>query len=469
VLARRWAADPAAPALAAGEGHRSAGGLDEASAVAAGRLAALGVGPGDRLVWACRPGLAATEVLLGALRLGAVAVPLNPAVPPAEADAVVRQVAPALAVADDPAAVAGLGSTPVRPPSLSGVRPDGSVPLDAAGPGAPALVVFTSGTTGPAKGAVLTQGNLAAGTAALAEAWAWEPADRLLLTLPLTHVHGLVAGLLGSLAAGAGVVLLGRFEAGEVLEAVGRERATLFFGVPTMYHRLAAHPEVARLGRLRLCVSGSAPLAPVLWHRMAEAAGVQILERYGMTETLLTLSNPLSGPRRPGTVGRPLPGVRVRVGDGAEGAGGEGELFVAGPTVFAGYWGRPEATAAVLSDGWFRTGDLVRTEPDGAFVIEGRRDDLIICGGHNVHPTEVEDVLLAHPAVAEAAVAGRPSDEWGQQVEAWVVADGPGLDPAEVVAFCAARLAPYKVPTALHPVAELPRNALGKVQRRALS
>ncbi|HUA96343.1 MAG TPA: AMP-binding protein, partial [Acidimicrobiales bacterium] len=332
------------------------------------------------------------------------------------------------------------------------------------------------GTTGAPKGAVLSHGNVAAGTAALISAWRWEPSDRLVLALPLFHVHGLCAGLLGTLAAGGSAVLQGRFEPDGVLEAVRRDRASLFFGVPTMYHRILATGQASDLARLRLSVSGSAPLPAPLWERV-RADGTAVLERYGMTETLLTVSNPYDGERRPGTVGFPLPGVEVRLeGDCAppnSGAaplaeGESGTLLVRGPSVFSGYWDRPAATAECFEGDWFRTGDVMSVGSDGYLSVRGRRIDVIISGGYNVYPAEVEDVLLAHPGVAEAVVTGTPSDEWGEVVTAWVVAAGEPVAPADLQAFAAERLAPYKRPRAVWVVDALPRNAMGKVLRSEL-
>ncbi len=337
--------------------------------------------------------------------------------------------------------------------------PAGEQPLlDAATPDDPALIVFTSGTTGRPKGAVLTHGNLAAGARSLHEAWAITGDDRLVLALPLFHVHGLCAGLMTTLAAGASVVLVSPFDPAIIAQLAAR--STLFFGVPTMYHRLLEQGHARALTPLRLCVSGSAPLAPALWHRLHDGAGIEVLERYGMTETLLTLSNPLIGERRPGTVGLPLPGVSARLE--------VDELHVSGPTVFSGYWERPAATDDAFDGRWFRTGDLASSDGDGYFTIRGRRGDLIISGGHNVYPAEVEDVLLAHPAVAEVAVVGTPSDEWGEAVTAFVVPAETPFPEGAVLAFAAERLSGFKRPRVVHLVASLPRTALGKVQRSAL-
>jgi malonyl-CoA/methylmalonyl-CoA synthetase len=280
------------------------------------------------------------------------------------------------------------------------------------------------------------------------------------------HAHGLCVGVYGTLLAGASAVLLPDFEPAGVLDAADRHRASLFFGVPTMYHRLAGSPRAGRLGHLRLCVSGSAPLAADLHRRIAEVAGTAVLERYGMTETLMNTSNPYEGERRPGTVGFPLPGVEVDLA-------ADGEILVRGPNVFDGYWERPAATAEAFvpsADGgrpWFRTGD-VGTVDDGYLTIRGRSKELVISGGFNVYPGEVEDVLVTHPAVVEVAVTGSPSDEWGEVVTAWVVADGAAPSAEELAEFAADRLAAYKRPRIVHVVDRLPRNALGKLVRGKL-
>ena len=245
-----------------------------------------------------------------------------------------------------------------------------------------------------------------------------------------------------------------------MLDAAAQHEGTLFFGVPTMYRRLLESGRARELARLRVCVSGSAPLPPELFGELASSAGIEPLERYGMTETLLTLSNPLDGERRPGTVGFPLPRVETRVED-------DGALWVRGPSVFSGYWERPAANAECMVEGWFRTGDIVSVDDDGYFSIRGRSGDVIISGGFNVYPAEVENVLLSHAGVVEVAVSGTPSAEWGEAVTAWVVADG-GLDVGELLTYAAARLAPYKRPRSVRLLDALPRNAMGKVLRTEL-
>jgi acyl-CoA synthetase (AMP-forming)/AMP-acid ligase II len=340
--------------------------------------------------------------------------------------------------------------------------------IDNTGPDEPALIGFTSGTTGAPKGAVLTHANLLANAESLRLAWRWTPDDRLVHALPLFHGHGLCAALFGSLNAGASAVLMGGFDSGAVVDAVAEHRGTLFFGVPTMYHRLAASGRASGLGRLRLAVSGSAALPAELHREIERASGAVVLERYGMTETLLTVSNPVHGPRRPGSIGFPLPGTEVVLGDEHGGAGqGGAELRVRGPTVFAGYFNRPAQTAERFDGEWFVTGDIGVVE-DGYVRLLGRVTEVVISGGHNVYPAEVEDVLSRFPDVAEVAVSGTPSDEWGEVVTAWVVATSSKLDVEALLQHAAAELAPYKRPRIVRQVDSLPRNSMGKVMRRSL-
>ncbi len=296
-------------------------------------------------------------------------------------------------------------------------------------PDAPAVLGYTSGTTGRAKGALLLQRNLLANIQAITQAWRWTADDRLLLTLPLFHAHGLMVGMHGTLLAGASVVLRRKFDAVDVLTTINADPAvTMFFGVPTMYGRLLAEAE--RLNEpprhLRLYVSGSAPLGPQVFAEFERVFGQRILERYGMTETIMNMTNPYNGERRPGTVGAPYPGQEARVVGVADREplpdGEIGEIEVRGPHVFAGYWNRLDATTEAFSaDGWFKTGDLGWRSADGYFTITGRARELIISGGYNIYPREVEDVLADYPAVAEVAVLGAPDADLGEQVVAVIV------------------------------------------------
>jgi malonyl-CoA/methylmalonyl-CoA synthetase len=343
-----------------------------------------------------------------------------------------------------------------------------------------AMILYTSGTTGRSKGAMITHGNVMATVTGLLAAWAWEPADRLLLTLPLFHTHGLVVGLHCALAAGATVELRRRFEAAAVLAELLQGTASLFFGVPTLYVRLVDElrksGDRSALARMRLFCSGSAPLAPETFEAFRELTGHAILERYGMTETGMNLSNLYAGARVPGSVGTPLPGVSARIVD-AQGLdlfpGNEGELLVRGGNVFPGYWQAPEKTAeSFLHDDlgrrWFRTGDLARQDPEtGFFTLLGRRTELIISGGFNIYPREIEELLQSYPGVREAAVVGRAHPEWGEVPEAFLVVDRE-IDTNELIAWSRGQLAAFKVPRTIHIVDTLPRNALGKVQKHLL-
>ncbi|WP_433044107.1 AMP-binding protein [Dactylosporangium sp. CS-033363] len=362
-------------------------------------------------------------------------------------------------------------------------RPDlfpGAVPVDVAresGNGYPepaadvcALVMYTSGTTGNPKGVELTHGAVEAGLDALAEAWDWTADDRLVHGLPLFHVHGLILGVLGALRHGSPLTHTGRPRPA----AYAAARGTLYFGVPTVWSRICQEPAAARALRpARLLVSGSAPLPAPVFERLYALTGHKPVERYGMTETLITISSRADGERRPGQVGVPVTGVRTRLlaEDGTEAPrDGEtiGELLVKGPMLLRRYRGQP-AEAARTPDGWFRTGDLARIAPDGWHRIVGRAStDLIKCGGYRIGAGEVEDALLAHPAVREAAVIGVPDEDLGEAVTAFVVADAPVAE-RDLIDFVAGHLNAHKRPRAVHFVAALPRNAMGKVQKKRLA
>jgi len=467
---RRAEEAPDRPALwAAGSGWLTRGALERDSRRVAGRFHRAGLAPGDRVLCSAATSMELVVAYLAALRLGLVVVPANTAYLEREIAHVVGDAEPRAAIVDDPAR--GEWARKAAGGDLLVVGPEADLPdadppeLDLAGRGDPALLCYTSGTTGAPKGAVLRHGNLLASAQALRLAWRWTEGDRLVLALPLFHIHGLGVGLHGTLLAGASAVLLPRFDVDPVLDAVRDHRATLFFGVPTMYARLAGSPRAGELAALRLLVSGSAALPPTVFERLAERAGQRVLERYGMTETIMNVSNPHDGERRPGTVGLPLPGVELRLADG------DGEVLLRGPNVFGGYWRNPQATAEAFdADGWFRTGDLGSLDERGYLRIEGRSKELIITGGYNVHPREVEELLLEHPAVAEVAVVGTPSEEWGEVVTAFVVpadhADPP--DPQELLAFAGGRLAAFKRPRLVRYLEALPRNALGKVLKHEL-
>jgi malonyl-CoA/methylmalonyl-CoA synthetase len=433
--------------------------LDRTARIA-GRLHGAGLRAGDRILVSGEQSADFVLAHCAALRLGLVVVPTNSAYSRREIDVLLELSHPRAAILEGDELRSWMPSDVVTT-GITVDLPDAIVPeLDAAGSDDPALLPFTSGTTGVPKGAPLSHGNLLASAEAVRLAWEWTPADTLLLCLPLFHVHGLGVGLHGAFNAGAAVHLQRGFDPEAVLAAT--DETTMFFGVPTMYARLAEADGLDRLGRLRLCVSGSAPLSAALHERIRSASGQTILERYGMTETLMLTTNPYDGERRPGTVGFPFPGVELRLDPASS------EIQVKGPNVFAGYLDRPDATAAAFTeDGFFRTGDIGNLDADGYLSIVGRAKELIISGGYNVYPREIEDVLRAHPSVVDAAVTGTPDEEWGEIVTAYVEA-ADDLDADALLAFAAEQLAPYKRPRLVHRVDALPRNRMGKVQRDQL-
>jgi malonyl-CoA/methylmalonyl-CoA synthetase len=346
-----------------------------------------------------------------------------------------------------------------------------------------AMLIYTSGTTGESKGVALSHRALEENTRTMMELWRFSPADRLVHALPLFHVHGLCLGVAGALLTGFTLLLEERFDAANVVEAFANGGATAFMGVPTMYVRLLEHlenhPEGAEaLRKARLFTAGSAPLPAGDFAAFREKTGHAILERYGMTETLFTLSNPHDGERRPGTVGLPVPGCSVRLVDdeGREAREGEpGEIHVKCNGLMSGYWGRDADTAAAFRDGWFLTGDVGQRDADGYVTILGRKSvDVIKSGGYKISAREIEDVLRRHPAVKDAAVVGLPDRVWGQRIAAAVVlveprdADASKKACEEIAVFAASCLADFKKPRHLRAVTELPRNALGKVQKHLL-
>jgi fatty acid CoA ligase FadD36 len=375
---------------------------------------------GPAVTFAAEPALASVVTVCACLEAGVPAVPLSPDAGPLEREHILADLAAA----------------------------EQHAPIGAA------LVLYTSGTTGPPKGALISRAAIAADLDALADAWAWTPDDVLVHGLPLYHVHGLVLGVLGALRVGSALVHTGR-PAPERYAAAG---GTLYFGVPTVWSRVCADQDAARaLAGARLLVSGSAALPPHVFAALEALTGHRTVERYGMTETLITISARHDGPRSPGAVGTPVAGVQTRLDD-------EGGLHVRGTTLFDGYLNRPSPLDA---DGWFATGDVATVDPDGTHRIIGRAGtDLIKSGGYRIGAGEVENALLAHPAVREAAVVGAPHDDLGQEVVAYVVADG--VAPQELIDFVAAGLSRHKRPRRVHLVEALPRNAMGKVQKGQL-
>lgn len=446
-------------------------------------LARSGVGPGDRVAIYCENRLGFALTYLAALRLGAIAVPVNVLYRSADLAAVLDDARPAAIVCSPSsapfAARAGAAKRTVdvaeieawsRAPGDAGALPARPQPEDVA------LVVYTSGTTGRSKGAMLSHRNLAAIAAQLIAAWRWRGDDVLLLTLPLFHVHGLIAGLTASLAAGSRVLLRERFDAGETLDWLAAGGVTMFFGVPTMYVRMLEHAGERRIPPLRLYVSGSAALSAQTHDAFRRRFGAEILERYGATEFGFALGNRYGGPRVAGSVGIPLPGVRVAVaapGGGFAAPGEAGELLVNGPNVFAGYWDNPAATAeAFFTDDagtrWYRSGDIARYDPErDVYSIVGRIKEVVISGGFNVYPREVEDAIEAFPGVEACAVIGKPDPIRGEVPIAFVEAVA-SLDVEALLAALRERLASFKIPKEIRVLDRLPRNAMGKVNKPAL-
>jgi malonyl-CoA/methylmalonyl-CoA synthetase len=454
------------------------GELDARANRMARALAARSLGSGDRLAVYLANRLEVIDLYLACTRLGITYVPINVLYREREIEHILRDVRPVALLSD------GMPPATVQVPlwqidelarEAAAMAPD---PLVTPLPDeeAAAAIIYTSGTTGAAKGAVLTQANFAANALRLDEAWRITASDRLLLALPLFHVHGLGNGLHCWLAAGARMRLLERFDASTTPAELLDFETTVFFGVPTMYVRLleVAEPIADRIGkRMRLFVSGSAPLPTHVFNDFQRRYRHAILERYGMTETLMILGNPYDKQRRAGTVGPPLPGVEVRLLDGdrqevPDGQGGE--LYVRSDALFAGYFGQPDATREAFVDGWFRTGDLAVRSNDGYYTLRGRRSDVIISGGFNVYPREIEELLIEQDGVADAAVAGIPDRVRGEVPIAYIVGkpDRVALDVARLEAVCRQKLASFKVPRSFVQVEGLPRTALGKVQKHLL-
>jgi malonyl-CoA/methylmalonyl-CoA synthetase len=431
-----------------------------------------GFRPGDRLCVYLANRVEMIDLFLACVKAGVIFVPINILYRDREISHILNDATPRAVVSqtsiecDVPVwtpeviAAAVEGQSDERPP----VALDGD---------APAGIIYTSGTTGTSKGAVLTHHNFAINAANLIACWQITAADRFLLALPLFHVHGLGNGLHCWLASGCRMRLLERFESRVAAEEFTGFRPTLFFGVPTIFVRLLdIEAETARrIGETsRLFVSGSAPLPPDILRDFERLYGHTILERYGMSETLMNMSNPYAGERRAGTVGFPLPGVSVRLVNtvGETAADGEtGEIHLRGPNVFAGYWRRDDATRAAFADGWFRTGDLATRSSDGYYTLCGRQSDLIISGGFNIYPREIEEFLQEQPEISEAAVRGIADRARGEVPVAWIVTRG-NIDAAEMEERCRMKLASFKVPRKFIVVDSLPRNALGKVQKHLL-
>ena len=503
LVRRVRATDPATPLLEGpGGAALSYGEVERWSARLAHALVACGVRPGDRVAVQVAKSPLVLALYLACVRAGAVLLPINPAYTATEVARLVDDAEPALMVCDPDRAGAvqgravgravgtAVGTADGRADGMAVVTADGrgagTLADLAAGqpdrfadvprqPGDPAAMLYTSGTTGRPKGAVLSHGNLALNAVALHRAWGFGPDDVLLHALPVFHLHGLFVAINCVLLNGTGMIFLPRFDVDEVVANL--PRCSVYMGVPTHYTRLLADPRLdrQRCRRVRLFVSGSAPLGERTHAEWEARTGHAILERYGMTETSILTSNPLHGERRPGTVGMPLPGVTLRLVDPAEVSapvppGTAGQIEVSGPGVFSGYWRDPERTAAEFTaDGFFRTGDVGELDPDGYLRIVGRSRELIISGGLNVYPREVEEVIDGLEGVLESAVVGLPDADLGEAVVAVVVArPGYVIDGATIRAQARSRLAGFKVPKRVEVVGSLPRNDMGKVTKAVL-
>ncbi|HEX5228933.1 MAG TPA: AMP-binding protein [Bryobacteraceae bacterium] len=448
------------------------GDIDERSNRLAHLLANRGLKTGDRLCVYLANRIELIDLYLACAKLGAIFVPINILYRERELNHILSDAEPVAVVsaADFPT------QTPMwRPEDLTrdaaafpNERPRVTIDGDF-----PAGIIYTSGTTGVSKGAVLTHNNFAANALNLITCWQITAADRFLLTLPLFHIHGLGNGLHTWLISGCRMRLLERFEHQKAAAEFLDFRPSLFFGVPAMYVRLLDIPrEQAREigGFMRLFVSGSAPLPAQIFEEFRERFGHAPLERYGMSETFMNIGNPYVGERRPGSVGLPFPGVSVRLLDpeGRPVADGEtGEVFLKGPNIFAGYWRREEATRAAFFEGYFKTGDIATRAPDGYYTLCGRKSDLIISGGFNIYPREIEEFLQEQEGIAEAAVAAAPDRVRGEVPVAFVVPTRD-IDLRALEATCREKLASFKVPRAFVLIDKLPRNALGKVQKHLL-
>ena len=492
ILAAGFPADRSACAIEAvdGEGrslYYTWGDIDRASARLANLLASLGLAAGARVAVQVEKSPEALLLYLATLRAGYVYLPLNTAYQAGELDYFIGNATPGLVVCS-PAAHAWVEPIArrhkVRHVLTLGEHRQGSLLAAAAAhsddfstvrrrAGDLAAILYTSGTTGRSKGAMLSHGNLSSNALTLHQYWRWRRGDVLLHALPIFHVHGLFVASHGALLSGSKMIWMNRFEPAAVVRHL--PRATVFMGVPTMYVRLLDHAafDAGCASNMRLFISGSAPLLPDTFKQFEARIGQRILERYGMSETAMLTSNSYDGNRVAGTVGLPLPGVSVRVvGESGQLCGTDeiGGIEVSGPNVFGGYWKMPEKTREEFTaDGWFRTGDVGKWDANGYLSIVGRSKDLIISGGYNVYPKEIESYLDEMPGVFESAVIGVAHRDFGEAVTAVVVAQpGVTLDESALIAELKGRIAAFKVPKRIHVVTELPRNQMGKVQKNLL-
>jgi len=435
------------------------GDIDARSNRLAHLFLARGLKQGDRLCVYLSNCVEMIDIYLACVKLGVIFVPINILYRDREIAHILQDAEPSAVISDThiDTQIPVWPRTDLNTTHCSAERPNVTIDGDD-----PAGIIYTSGTTGTSKGAVLTHNNFAANAITLLTCWQITSADRFLLALPLFHVHGLGNGIHCWLAAGCRMRLLERFEHQKAAVEFLDFGATLFFGVPTIYVRLLDIPEdqARQIGNaMRLFVAGSAPLPAQILAEFRAKFGHTILERYGMSETLMNIGNPYIGERRPGSVGLPFPGVSVKLIDG--------EIYLKGPNLFAGYWRNPEVTRASLVDGYFRTGDLATCSEDGYYTLSGRKSDLIISAGFNIYPREIEEFLMEQEEIAEAAVAGIEDRLKGEVPVAFIVLAKP-VSPEQLEQRCRQRLASFKVPRAFVTVDALPRNAMGKIQKHLL-
>jgi long-chain acyl-CoA synthetase len=470
---RRAALDPQGPALADSSGSLTNAEMLDGVLAAARRLRGLGIGVGDVVALKLDNRIDFVLLVFAAWRLGATITPVNPSLTDVEVARQVRDSGARLLVVEAQDATSDSVVPVVRLSEVYGLSGADQAPhLD---PAALALLIYTSGTTGVPKGVMLDHANLDAMTAMGRQALEVGPDDRCLLILPLFHVNGIVVSVLTPLLAGASVVIADRFNPNTFFETIERERPTFFSAVPTIYSMLAALPEDVQpdTASVRFAVCGAAPASGELLTRFEERYGFPIVEGYGLSEaTCGSTINPVSGLRKAGTVGTPFPGQELRIVDGAGNElpqGADGEVVVRGPNVMRGYLGRPDDTAAVIMDGWLHTGDVGHLDADGYLTLVGRSKEMIIRGGENIYPKEIEDVLASDPAVLEAGVIGVPDETWGEIVVAFVQArPGATVDLKSLKARCAENLSGYKRPQKITVLEALPKNAVGKLDKKSL-
>lgn len=447
------------------------GQLDARSNQFAHLLIAKGLKAGDRLCIYLENCLEFIDLYVACLKLGVIVVPVNILYREREISHIINDASPKAIISAGE--IPDVDSWDLKVLAMEAKSQPTQLKAYPTQGDSPAAIIYTSGTTGTSKGAVLTHNNFMANTMNLNTCWKITEGDRLLLGLPLFHVHGLANGLHCAITAGVYTRLLPRFEHHKLPSALESFKPTLFYGVPTVYVRMLEQPleRAEKMSKsVRLFVSGSAPLPPQVLNDFKEKYGHVILERYGMTETLMNISNPYEGERRAGTVGFPLPGTSVKIikPDGTEAISEEeGEIHIKGPNVFSQYWNRPDATASAFENGYFKTGDMAVVSTDGYYTLRGRKSDLIISGGFNIYPREIEEFLMEQDEISEAAVVGIPDKVRGELPVAYIVPKGK-IDLQLIEAKCKKAFASFKVPRKFVEMEALPRTALGKVQKHLL-